>query len=95
MGSTKFLGIAESTLQAISIQRLFGFDEYIPFGEDAQHSISIQRLFGFDDYDNEVTLVIEKFQYNDCLGSTSVGDVVAKNDLVFQYNDCLGSTGCL
>ena len=34
----------------------------------------------------------DKFQYNDCLGSSSIGKIDLKELSEFQYNDCLGSS---
>ena len=53
--------------------------------------ISIQRLCRFEEVEKITTMVVDGFQYNDCVGS-SYGDFGGQKTLRgFQYNDCVGS----
>ena len=39
------------------------------------------------------SILHKKFQYNDCLGSSSAKSAINRYLIRFQYNDCLGSSG--
>ena len=56
----------------VSIQRLFGFVHSFGLRKNPQSYVSIQRLFGFVFCNKSSRYTISRFQYNDCLGSSSI-----------------------
>ena len=76
----------------ISIQHLFGFDEYKPFKDIKENVFQYNTCLGSTGLSIYGVFNFVLFQYNTCLGSTSSFFNVYLLDSTFQYNTCLGST---